>query len=637
MQLLLQASFLFSQEREKESDVLNIYTQKLGRNFPKIQTPEYTSKESQTEVSLSSNKELFSIPPSLSISETQTIAINISSVHTQTEKTQTPSNKSESLPNPSNSSIESGAHNRSPEPSKKTSSKETIKSPVMTETLNTIKYTEEPSTHLHQAGESSAKLSVPSLSGASDGGKSKVGHAVASNGTAQLKTEEELRKKMLLSKLLTMGSGTSEPMKSVLSPPPAATSKKEAVMYEYNSQPAAVPPPTIPISRPRQPGTVLSLSASLASTATPVPGTISKPRMHAGAPNVTTKTAAPESLLQTKPSISNVAHSVLPATSTQPLTSASTAAPFITTQSPTEVTHAPLSTQQFNSQLIPTSSKTSIPRPQAASILTSTTYNNPTGSVANVRENPYAFGSTFNSDAKTVAATSKFPPQVPAQAQLTSLHSPSIIFGSTSQQQSAVENPQEGLAKSTSKITTDKKKELLAKLAAIDSHDNAPHEDRSRMASKANSNQGSTTHLWPNTVQNLHQGKPAYATDGDPYGSRLLIPDSPKELGSQRTAHKFNSPGTDGRHGKIENKPSQSSIDGSALNRKESGLDVKSKKLGGSIFANIVGNSGPFNSNPVGSSGAKVFGTDSSGIKSMRNTGQIRTTNTSSFNSFNFN
>jgi len=541
-------------------------------------------------------------------------------------------NKSEAMHLSSNS-INGGpelVHSSSPEPSETSSTKQAVKIPVVSESLNQDNHTKELSTQLHQVGDANVKLSVSGVSGGSDSNKTKVGHAVASDGTAQLKDEEELRKKMLLSKLLTMGSGTSKSEKAINSTttPVTSTSKKEATMYSYNSQPVAVPSPTLPNSLPsHQLGTMGLVSAASALTTTSVSGATSKPRINGTVTSPTPKTAATESLLQTKPSISNVAHSIPQATTTQHFTSIPTAAPYAniqSNQSPVKVPYTPVSTQQFQSQLVAVSSKTSISRPQAPSLLTSTTYTNPTGSVANVKENPYAFGSTFNSAAKTVTTFSQ-----PAQHQVTSLQSPSINFGSTSRQQSTGETLHQGrLAKKTSgKIETDKKNELLAKLAAIDTHDDMPQESR---ASRTSSNQGSTTHLWPNTVQNLHQGKPAYATDNNPYGSRVLPTDTPKELGIQQSLNKFNSPGAGGRHSKIENKPSQSSIDGSALNRNASGLDMKSKKFGGGIFANIVGqNTGLFDSNPVGSKGTKAF---SSGMKSMLNTGQIQTSNTSSFN-----
>ena len=77
-----------------------------------------------------------------------------------------------------------------------------------------------------------------------------------------------------------------------------------------------------------------------------------------------------------------------------------------------------------------------------------------------------------------------------------------------------------------------KKKLLLAKLMAIDEGKNpreaaADHKDSSKEPSKLDTKlTSSATHSdsslksWPDKIENMHHGKPAYSSDGDPFGSR---------------------------------------------------------------------------------------------------------------------
>ena len=592
------------QEREKELEILNIYTQKFGRTFPKAQSSVYASKDTQTEVSLSSNKEIFLIPPSLSTTSTQTAHVKVDSSSTQTEaiapmksdtvfmSTHASGSAAASTPPPSQEQSQEPSQKPSQEPSQKPSQEPSYHvKPVVEEVVQKEQL---PTLPAQPAAVTSLKLSAvpPSIPPPAD--KTKQNHVLAGSGTAQLKNEEELRKKLLLSKLLNMGTGSQvtppviESVKDSLSATPATTTD----MYLYRSQPTVQSNATSTSTTTHfslQPGTLSVLASTPASLSATAP---SKPLTDISYAGTTTSTAA-----------------AVPFSMTQPLQSAM--APSI-----------PFSTARSIPQTIATSSIASLLRTQPTSVLASTTPYEPTGLTTYSKGNSFAFGSTFTS---VSTGASKFSTASPVQIPSTSLQS---MTGSSQQSGALTATTQLGMSKRT--IEDDKKKELLAKLTAMDNYE-GPQENRLRTDSKSSSS--SSSHVWPNTVENLHQGKHAYATEKDPYGSRVFGTDSRRGQNSEGTGYsdKFNLSFGSGRRAKAESKTSI--LDGTNLKRNtseyswENKVDVQGgNKGGGGIFADIMGQTGSLSSEKTGQSGARA------GVNSVIRTGQIRTSNTSSLN-----
>ncbi len=595
---------------------------------------------------------MFSIPPSLSNSDTQTVAKEMTSTYAQTDEL-TPI-KSEAISISHDVRSGSGVGMRQSTPQKTYLHKPTQESPkrLIQADQSQLELKEESK---KLVSDNRTKFNpVPPPSGPPPKDVSKVGQVTAANGTAQLKDEAEMKKKLLLSKLFTMGSDTSDnqPQKDI----PATTTNIIANNHStgissvidapvLTTVPASIPstlptstPSTVSVTRAsRQPGTSMSVSSVAATTVASNLALSSKPwtNLPHASTAVSTAIDVPFSNMKMFQStaVSSVPFSSGPtfqSTANNISFTPKSVRPEIQSTNPTLVTQS----AQLTNPTFTSSYQTSVPKTQPSALI-STTYN-PTGSFTS-KGNSFAFGSTYTHAPKP---QSQFSSGLPVQAHFTSLTSPAVELGDASQQNtSRISVQQNTTSKYTSKkIDEDKKKDLLAKLTAIDSHDDTSQKNKGKFDSKGGSSQSSTTQLWPNTVENLHQGKHAYATEMDPYGSKVYPTDARKDhTGPSVTSfEKINSDPGSGRHTKLESKSNLSTVDGNDLKRNASGyswetkVDVQAGKKGG-IFADIMGQTtGTFNTK-LGQSGTRVFGTGSTGVNSLR-TSQIRTTSNSYYN-----
>jgi hypothetical protein len=151
-----------------------------------------------------------------------------------------------------------------------------------------------------------------------------------------------------------------------------------------------------------------------------------------------------------------------------------------------------------------------------------------------------------------------------------------------------------------------KKKLLLAKLMAIDEGSNPNKVTMSKTdVSKAQlpppskhpvSGHQSTTSIqsWPETVENMYQGKPAFATDDDPFGSRHV---SGKKAAPTKSRDFFL---TEGGGGEVESSSSSSSPKNRRLGRRHQLEQKKSSTLDFTTDnSSVKADSGPGGGNKV--------------------------------------
>ena len=116
-----------------------------------------------------------------------------------------------------------------------------------------------------------------------------------------------------------------------------------------------------------------------------------------------------------------------------------------------------------------------------------------------------------------------------------------------------------------------KKKELLSKLFALDSnsHDGSPQQasqstppqsivqTRGRGEGLRKRESSGSIHSWPDKLQNMHEGKPAFATEQDPYGSRMKKKDSKTFMTELQSSTSSGDLQHRARHGRRAKQPSE--------------------------------------------------------------------------------